>query len=239
MKLTNCMKLCLNLSGNHSESPNVSLSCLCPGRAAAGRWLSCCFIFGFLTSEVFASHVVVHWLIVLATVPRAPIWDTMSWQFLLGLLDRLQSSVGCWTWCMFLPAQAPWGCISQREWGSPSEIGGNQKNFLELINEYILLRLEVGLCWSSYFLHLVEGLVSIMASFCPLSHSVSGLAQSRGRRCKWTHKLTNFSVPFSAITLSFYTFISENRLLAPDNILQPFSLEQSKFEVFEKSIRVV
>lgn len=219
------MKLCLKLSANHSEFPKLTLSCL--GRVAAVRWLSCRFIFGFLTSEVFASYVVVHWLFSLATVPHVLIWDTMSWQFLLGLLDMLQPSVGCWMWCVFLPALTPWGWISQKM-GMSFKNTRESKNFLELINEYLLLRPEVGLCWSSYFLHLVEGLVSIMASFRPLLRSVSGLAQSHGRRCKWTAKLKKSSVPFSTISLNFYdNFISENKLFAPDSILQPFSSEQS------------
>lgn len=143
------MKLSLKLSANHSESPKLTLSCLGPGRVAVERWLSCRFIVGFLTSEVFASYVVAHWLFFLATVPHLLIWDTMSWQFLLGLLDRLQPSVGCCTWCMSLPVRLPEAASLRENGECPLKIAGNQK--FSQVNKWICL-VETGSTTSLIFL---------------------------------------------------------------------------------------
>lgn len=183
------------------------LLCLYPGRAAVGRWLSyLLFRFGVSHKWSVCQLCSPSLAVVLGHCPPQSEMRYHALAISLGIAGKTPTKCGVLSTPHVPPCSDSLGLhLSQGMEMSFKNTGGS-KNLLKLINECILLRLEVGLRWSSFFLQLVEGLVSIMASFCPLSHGTfqiwhSHMAEGAGKQTSLQNPVC-LSVP-SVNTLSF------------------------------------
>lgn len=154
-------------------------------------WKSCSGEVTQLLFHFWVSHqgsVCQLWSPSLAVVlGHCPPWSEMRYRALataLGIAGQTPAECGVLSTSHVPPCSSPprLHLLQGMEMSFKNTRGS--KNLLKLINKYILLRLEGELGWFSYFFQLVEGLVTIVVSFCPLSYGVSGLAQPHGRRSR-------------------------------------------------------